>query len=148
MLAPCSAAPVSTRPRIGPAQGAQSRPVATPSRNDGPTGEAANRPCEARSESRDPSATSGRVARSARLGNSNSKPKKARTTRAAIRPAPFACTAQPPPTAARLATPAKVMAMPPSKGRPLFMNGRSARAKTKGSTGRMHGLTMVSAPPR
>ncbi len=29
-MAPWSAAPVSTRPRIGPAQGAQSRPVATP----------------------------------------------------------------------------------------------------------------------
>ena len=104
-------------------------------------------PPDALSDSRAPNATSGRVARSARLGNSSRRPKKARMTRAAIRPIPLASTAQPPPTAARLATPAKVIAMPANSGRPLFTNGWSARAKTKGSTGRMQGLTMVSAPP-
>src|SRR5437867_8487674 len=37
--------------------------------------------------------------------------------------------------------------MPASRGRPLRLNGWSARAKTKGSTGRMHGLTIVRRPP-
>ena len=43
---------------------------------------------------------------------------------------------------------AKVIAMPASSGRPLRRNGRSARAKTNGSTGRMQGLRMVRMPPR
>jgi len=33
-------------------------------------------------------------------------------------------------------------------GRPLRTNGRSARANTNGSTGRMQELTIVRAPPR
>jgi len=37
--------------------------------------------------------------------------------------------------------------MPSSIGRPLLTKGWSARAKTKGSTGRMHGLMIVSTPP-
>ena len=121
--------------------------MATPSRKEAPAGDFDASP-EAFSDSRAPSATSGRVARSASAGNSSRTPKKPSTTMATMRPKPLACTAQPPPTAARLATPAKVIAIPPSSGRPLFTNGWSARAKTKGSTGRMHGLTMVSAPPR
>ena len=47
-----------------------------------------------------------------------------------------------------VATAAKVSAMPTSIGAPLRRNGRSARANTNGSTGRMHGLRMVSTPPR
>ena len=43
---------------------------------------------------------------------------------------------------------ANVTAMPISIGNPDFKNGRSARANTKGSTGKMHGLMMVSMPPR
>ena len=43
---------------------------------------------------------------------------------------------------------AKVTAMPASSGRPERINGWSERAKTKGSTGRMQGLRMVSTPPR
>jgi hypothetical protein len=39
-------------------------------------------------------------------------------------------------------------ATPSSNGSPLFTNGWSERANTNGSTGRMHGLTMVKAPPR
>ncbi len=37
--------------------------------------------------------------------------------------------------------------MPSSIGRPLLTKGWSARAKTNGSTGRMHGLMIVSTPP-
>src|ERR1700761_7931892 len=37
--------------------------------------------------------------------------------------------------------------MPSSNGRPLRTNGWSERAKTNGSTGRMHGLRTVSTPP-
>jgi hypothetical protein len=43
---------------------------------------------------------------------------------------------------------AKLMATPMSIGSPLRTKGRSALANTKGSTGRMHGLTMVRMPPR
>jgi hypothetical protein len=50
--------------------------------------------------------------------------------------------------AARVATPAKVAAIPASIGRPLMINGLSGRANTKGRTGRMQGLTIVSTPPR
>jgi hypothetical protein len=39
-----------------------------------------------------------------------------------------------------------VIAMPASSGRPLRRNGRSARANTNGSTGRMQGLRMVRKP--
>src|SRR5258706_2118829 len=38
--------------------------------------------------------------------------------------------------------------MPASSGRPLRAKGWSARENTNGSTGKMHGLRMVSAPPR
>jgi hypothetical protein len=79
------------------------------------------------------------IGSSAKPPNSNS---------AMARPTRLASTAQPPPIVARLAMAAKDRAMPISKGRPLLTNGRSARAKTKGSTGRMHGLKMVRTPPR
>jgi hypothetical protein len=59
----------------------------------------------------------------------------------------LACTAQPLPTAASVATPAKLIAMPSNSGRPLRTKGWSERANTNGSTGRMHGLRMVSTPP-
>src|SRR5262245_66352489 len=37
--------------------------------------------------------------------------------------------------------------MPASVGSPLRTKERSARANTNGTTGRMHGLTIVSTPP-
>ncbi len=46
-----------------------------------------------------------------------------------------------------MATAAKVSAMPASIGSVLRTKGWPARANTNGSTGRMHGLRMVSAPP-
>jgi hypothetical protein len=42
----------------------------------------------------------------------------------------------------------EVTAMPATNGSPLRRKGWSDLAKTKGSTGRMQGLTMVSTPPR
>jgi hypothetical protein len=60
----------------------------------------------------------------------------------------LACTAQPPPSAASVATAAKVAAMPTSIGSVLRRKGWPARAKTNGRTGRMQGLTMVRTPPR
>ena len=68
-------------------------------------------------------------------------PNTASSTIAAIRPYSLAWTAHAPPTAASVATAANVTAIPMSRGSPLRTNGWSARAKTKGSTGRMHGLT-------
>ena len=70
------------------------------------------------------------------------------TARAIQRPTSLARTAQLPPRAARVATPAKATAMPTSRGKPFLKNGRSARANTNGRTGRMQGLTMVSTPAR
>ena len=55
--------------------------------------------------------------------------------------------ATPAPTTS-IATSANVIAMPSSIGSPARRNGWSARANTNGSTGRMHGLRMVSTPPR
>ncbi len=38
--------------------------------------------------------------------------------------------------------------MPINSGKPERRNGSPARVKTNGSTGRMHGLRIVSTPPR
>jgi hypothetical protein len=38
--------------------------------------------------------------------------------------------------------------MPNRSGRPLLMKGWFVRAKTNGSTGKMHGLRIVNTPPR
>ena len=97
---------------------------------------------------REPSATSGRVIRSEMLGNTKAIPNSASRISAAQRPIWLAWTAQPPPTAASVATIAKVSAIPISIGSVLRRKLPPARAKTNGSTGRMHGLTMVSTPPR
>ena len=147
-MVPWIAAPVRIRPRIGPAQGAHRSPVATPSRRDGATDPPACSFASIVSLIRPPSATSGRVSRSARAGNSRVRPNTASSAMAAHRPTALACTAQLPATEARLATAAKARHRPTSIGKPLLTNVRSARAKTKGRTGRMQGLTMVSTPPR
>jgi hypothetical protein len=47
-----------------------------------------------------------------------------------------------------VATTENAAAMPTSIGNPPRKNGWSALANTKGSTGRMQGLTIVSTPPR
>ena len=119
--------------------------MATPSSSDEPIRSC---PWSALLDSRAPNRTSGCIARSASLGSSSVRPKKASRTIAIQRPAWLACTAQPPPTAASVATPAKVAAMPTSKGSELRRNERFARANTNGRTGRMQGLRMVSTPPR
>jgi hypothetical protein len=143
-LAPCRAAPVRMRPRIGPAQGAQSNPVPMPSRKEFRTLLFASEFLERRL----PSWTMGREIRSASEEKSKVRPKMAKSTSAAIRPNWLARTAQPPPTVARLATRAKVIDIPASSGKPLLRKGWSERAKTNGSTGRMHGLKIVRTPPR
>ena len=74
-------------------------------------------------------------------------PNTASSAMAAYRPYSLTATTQPPPTAASVAIAAKAIAMPASKGRPCDLNGRSARANTNGSTGRMQGLRIVSTPP-
>src|SRR6185312_9519050 len=48
---------------------------------------------------------------------------------------------------ARLAITAKVNTMPARRGKPLSRNRWSARENTKGSTGKIHGLTIVRMPP-
>ena len=143
-LAPRSAAPVSIKPKMGPAHGAQSRPVATPSSSE----DLGLPSAPAEVVSRLPSATNGRLSRSAKPGKSNASPNTSTSASAIHRPHWFACTTQPPPTAASVATTANVTAIPTSSGRPLRRNGWSARVNTNGSTGRMHGLRIVSTPPK
>ncbi|MNF15824.1 hypothetical protein D3C80_2185900 [compost metagenome] len=53
-----------------------------------------------------------------------------------------------PPRAASEAIPAKVTILASSIGRMLVEKGWPARANTNGSTGRMHGLRIVSTPAR
>jgi hypothetical protein len=47
-------------------------------------------------------------------------------------------------TAANTATAVKVSVNPNSNGKLLRKNGRSARAKTKGNTGKMHGISRIA----
>ncbi len=75
--APCKAAPVSTSPRIGPAHGAQSRPVPMPSSTDEKADGAAS-PCSADAEIRAPAETNGCMMRSAKRGSSSVRPNSAR----------------------------------------------------------------------
>ncbi len=148
-LAPCRAAPVRISPRIGPAHGAHSRPVATPISSEVPTPpRPASVALSADALSRAPSRWNGDSRRSARAGHSSASANSAITTSAIQRPIWLACATHWLPTAARLATTANISAMPISSGRPLRRNGRSERANTNGSTGRMHGLRMVNTPPR
>ncbi|MNL34223.1 hypothetical protein D3C87_1561860 [compost metagenome] len=146
-MAPFRAAPVSTSPRIGPAQGAHKRPVAMPSiREPATVGIAPGLP--AALASRLPSSTTGRVMMLAARGETSPTPKTASSARAASRPYSLALIAQLPPTAASVATAQKVAAIPVSRGSVLRRNGCPARAKTKGRMGRIQGLRIVSAPPR
>ncbi len=70
VLAPCRAAPVRMRPKIGPAQGAQSSPVPIPSKKEFRTLGPESEFCE----SRLPSCTSGRDRRSASDEKSKVRP--------------------------------------------------------------------------
>ena len=108
----------------GPAQGAQTSPVATPRSTDAPAVVASffvRAP--AQSASRDPSDTSGAIMRSAKAGNSIANPNSVITARAAVRPWRFTSTAQPPATAASVVTAAKVRTRPASNGKPPRLKG-------------------------
>jgi hypothetical protein len=98
--------------------------------------------------SRAPRRWNGDSSRLASDGQSRASANTPITTSAIQRPIWLACATHWLPTAARLATTANISVMPTSSGNPLRRNGRSERANTKGSTGRMHGLRMVSTPPR
>ena len=77
---------------------------------------------------RRPRPTSGRVSRSDKAGNSSAMPNRASSAIAATRPYWLASTAQPPPTAARVATAAKVAAMP-DQHRQAAAHERPVRAR-------------------
>ena len=130
-LAPWNAAAVKMMPRIGPAHGAHSRPVAMPSTADD---QMLSFSPGCRSDRREPSATSGRVMRSEMDGKTSAIPNSASRISAAQRPIALARTAQPPPTAARVATIAKVAAMPTSIGSVL----RAKAAPGAGENERQH----------
>ncbi|MCY1384174.1 hypothetical protein D9M69_723960 [compost metagenome] len=95
-----------------------------------------------------PSVTTGRVRICASCGTSRDSPKAASTTSAAMRPYSLARTAHAPPADARAATEVNISAIPASIGSLPRRNGWLVRLRTKGRTGRMHGLRMVSTPPR
>jgi hypothetical protein len=132
------------QPKIGPAHGAQSRPVATPSSSEEPGCRRARREVE----SRLPSATNGRLSRSAKLGKQQREPEHEHERE---RDPPSPTDSLHDPAAAdgrkrrddgerdRHADEQRQTAAP---------NGWSARVNTNGSTGRMHGLRIVSTPPR
>ena len=83
---------------IGPAHGAQSKPVATPSSSDAPVVASLLVRAPAQSARRDPSDTSGAIMRSANAGNSIASPNSVITASAMVRPWRFTSTAQPPAT--------------------------------------------------
>ena len=148
-LAPCSAAPVRIRPRIGPAQGAHSRPVATPSssdgRSDGADPSPARRDCDSRVAQRDerPRQPIGRARKEQR--DAEQREQRERDDAAVLVGVDGPAAAD---RGERRDQRRTSSAMPISIGSPLSTNGRSARANTKGSTGRMQGLRIVSTPPR
>src|SRR5206468_13029093 len=131
--------------RIGPAHGAHKKPVATPKTREG------NIPLvlpDLADSKRLPRATNGRVNRSAALSDIRAIPLAANRINANTRPSSLMRTAHAPPTAASVAIPENVTAMPASRGAVLRVNGCPARANTNGRTGRMHGLRIVNPPPR
>jgi hypothetical protein len=86
--------------------------------------------------------------RSAKLGNNKVNAKRVKTPNAMARPHSLAWTTQSPPTTAKVEKSAKVLAIPMSKGRVLFLKGSSDLLKTKGRTGRIQGLKIVNIPPK
>src|SRR6185295_9665705 len=144
VLGPLIAAPVRIKPRIGPAHGAHNKPVAIPRTIEGVIRSVP----PVFSARRLPSATNGRVIQVATRVEMSATPKPASSTNAAMRPYEFSRTAHAPPTAASVAMPANVTAMPASIGNVPRAKERPGCANTNGSTGRMHGLMIVSAPPR
>src|SRR5260370_16164910 len=141
------AAPVRTRHRIGPAQGAHKNPVATPSSSEGTNPTVAPAPA-ADGINRLPTAPNGRAIQSASRRDSKVAANTVNSAIANRRPYWLTRTAQAPPTAAKVAMPANVTAIPANRGNPLVRNVCSYRAKTNCNTGRMQGLNMVSTPPR
>ena len=143
-VGPWIAAPVRIKPRIGPAHGAQSRPVAAPSTTD-PTAPDRDRAQEFK---RFPNATKGRVNLSVKTGTISIMPSTPKSASDTNRPYSFARTSHGPPADTATATSANVAAMPTRRGKPAFRNGWSARANTNGITGRIQGLRIVSTPPK
>src|ERR1700722_2101467 len=99
-LGPEIAAPVRTSPRIGPAQGAHNRPVATPKSSDDPTPLWPSPDSEGMS--RFPRATKGRASQSARRADNRVKAKAVRSSNANSRAYCLIRTADAPPTRASL----------------------------------------------
>src|SRR5262249_38521823 len=95
-----------------------------------------------------PSDTNGRAIQFATRVEIRATPKAASRISAAMRPYEFSRTAHAPPTAASVAIPANVTAIPTSMGSVLRAKDLPGFANTNGSTGRMQGLMMASAPPR
>ena len=140
-----SAAPVRIRPEDRPGAGRPEQARRDAQQQRRRDGRAAVRGLVADCDRRAPSATSGARQPVGQRGKQQRQAEQRQQRERGDRGhTGWPATAQPPPTAASVATAAKVTAMPASIGSPLRRNGWSARAKTKGSTGRMHGLTMVS----
>ena len=131
---------------MGPAQGAHSKPQATPSSSDEVT--PGGPPVLADADRRAPAATSGRVSQADRPGQSSVRLNTAARASPTPRPNWLADSIQPPPSVATAPVNEKASTMPISNGRPLRTNGAPVRENTKGRTGRMQGLTIVSTPPR
>ena len=143
-----AAAAINT-PRIGPAHGAHKSPIAIPMTTLR-SGVAAPglAPSTLGPSSAAPARVAGRDAHSAARGKSSVTPTIANSTSANWRPTTFATMSQCAVAVAMSAAAVKASARPTSIGASSRAKLRPARAKTSGTIGRMHGLRIVSTPPK
>ncbi len=138
-------AAIST-PRMGPAQGAHSSPSASPTTTLR-AGVAAPALCVPPSSAA-PTRVTGRAIHSAARDDSSVTPTIAKSASATLRPITFATTSQCAVAVAMSAAAVNASARPKSIGSTSRGKLRPVRAKTSGMMGRMHGLRIVSTPPR
>ena len=142
--APDVADAAMSNPRIGPAQGAHSSPMAMPTT----TLRAGVTAFDVPPMSAAPARVAGRVSHSLARVESSVIPTSARSSSAASRPISLATSSQCAVALAMSAAPVKASARPTSMGAISRRKLRPVRAKMSGITGRMHGLRIVSTPPR
>ena len=144
-----TAAAAMSTPRMGPAHGAHNSPIAnpTPTFLSGVAAPPAALPAELPINAA-PARVTGRATHSAAREESSVTPTMANSTSAMSRPTTFATTSQCAAAVAMSAAAVNAIARPTSIGAISRAKLRPARANTSGMMGRMHGLRIVSTPPR
>ena len=144
--APLVAAAAINTPRIGPAHGAHKSPIAIPMttlRSGVAAPASVLEPSIAA-----PARVAGRDTHSAARGKISVIPTMAKSASANCRPTTFATISQCAVAVAMSAAAVKASASPTSIGASSRAKLRPVRANTSGMIGRMHGLRIVSTPPR